>query len=287
MNGMQMQQRINAELSDMTRAEKKVARAILSDYPTAGLLPVAKLAGLSNVSAPSVLKFVRRLGFERYLEFQGHLLNELSQKNLSMPERYDEAFAGLEGHNLVRHIARSYQDNLAASLVKIPVAEFDLATQLLSNPKSRVTCTGGRLTDSLAKYLASRLHELRPNTRHSEIVHGRCNEHILDINNKDIVVVFDAWRYQKDTVGFAGEADKNGAKIVLITDSDLSPIASVATCVLPVEIQVASFSYSILNMFALVELLIVGVTEKLGKEARSRVKQMMDMRTSLVHSESL
>lgn len=269
---------INAELSDMTRAEKKVARVILSDYPTAGLLPVAKLAELSDVSAPTVLRFVKRLGFERYLEFQSSLLNELSKKKLSMAEWHEEKYAGLEGHNLICHIARSYQDNLAASLTKLPTAEFDLAIQILCNLKSRVTCTGGRFTDNLAKYLALRLHELRPDIRFSETVHGWRNQHAMDINNKDIIVVLDVRPYQKDTIEFARQADKNGAKIILITDPGLSPIASIANCVLPVEIEGPTFLDSTLNITALAELLIVGVSENLGEEAKQRIKKLQDMR---------
>lgn len=286
MNGMLMQQRINAELPGMSRAEKKVARALLSDYPSAGLLPVAKLAGLSDVSAPSVLKFVRRLGFERYLEFQGRLLNELSQKNPPAQERHEETFAELEGHNPVRHIARSYGDNLVTSLAKIPVAELDHSIQLLSNLKLRVTCTGGRFTEYLAKHLSMCLHQLRPGVRYSETDYGCRNEHIPDINNKDALVVIDVWQYQKDTVNFAREAGRKGAKIILITDPELSPIASTATCVLPVETRRASSSFFNLNISALVELLIAGVSEKLGKEAKDRKKRMMDMRLSLVHVEN-
>ena len=276
---------INAELSDMTRAEKKVARAILSDYPTAGLLPVAKLAELSDVSAPTVLKFVRKLGFEKYLDFQGRLLTELSRRNSSFPEQHEDVVSCLEGHSLARNLAQSYQDNLVASLAKIPPAEFDLAIQLLSDQKSRITCTGGRFTDSLARYLALRLHELRPGVMIYNSVYNLRNDNVLDITNKDIVVVFDVWRYQKDTVEFAREASKKGAKIILITDPDFSPIASTATCVLPVAALDASSAYSNLSLSALVEILLVGVTGKLGKKAKSRVKQMMDIRLSLIHKD--
>ena len=277
---------INDELSDMTRAEKKVARAILSDYPTAGLLPVARLAELSDVSAPSVLKFVRRLGFGKYLEFQGQLLNEMSQRKTLFSEQLEDGVSCFEGHNLTRELAQSYQHNLVASLAKLPPAELDLAIQLLSDMKSRITCTGGRFTDSLAKYLALRLHELRPGVMIHNSVHNLRNDNVLDINNKDIVVVFDVWRHQKDTVEFAREASKKGARTILITDPDFSPIASCATCVLPVAARSAASVYSNLNMSALVELLIVGVTGKLGKKATSRMKQMMDIRSSLIHNES-
>ena len=262
----------------MTPAEKRVARVVLSDYPSAGLFPIAKLAELSHVSGPTVLRFVKRLGFDGYLDFQSRLLGELSQRKSSFPELYEDNIAGLKNHKLIQHVTQLHQNKLVASLTKLPTAEFDHTIKLLSNLKSRLMCTGGRFTGFLARYLALRLHEIRPGVRFSEIFHELRNEHLLDINNKDIVVVFDVRRYQKDTVEFAGAAHKNGAKIILLTDPDLSPIASIATCVLPVEVEGPSVYASTLNIMAVVELLILGVAENLGETAKARIKKLEDMR---------
>lgn len=277
---------ISEGMSIMTSAEKKVARIVLSDYPSAGLLPIAKLADLSNVSGPTVLRFIKRLDFDGYLEFQNRLLGELSQRKLSFLELYDERITGLKDHKLIQRFVQLHQDKLVASLTKLPIAEFDQTIKILSNPKVRVMCIGGRFTDFLAKYLASHLHELRPAIRFSENTHTWRNEQLLDINNKDVVVVFDVRRYQKDTVEFARKAHKNGAKIILVTDPYLSPVSSIATCVMPVEVEGPSAFDSTLNILALVELIIAGVVEILGEKARARIKNLEDMRIPFEYTES-
>ena len=268
----------------MTPAEKKVARTVLSDYPSAGLLSIAKLAELSHVSGPTVLRFVKRLGFEGYLEFQSRLLGELSQRKPSFPDLYEDRIRGVKDQNLIQYFIETHQKKLAGSLTKLPTAEFEHAIQLISNLKSRVTCTGGRFTDFLARYLASHLHELRPGIRFSDTFLERRNEHILDFNNKDIIVVFDVSRYQKDTLVFANGANKNGAKIILLTDPYLSPIASIATCVLPVKAESLSTFESALNIMALTELLVLGVAQALGDKANARRNKLKDLRQPSEHT---
>ena len=61
----------------LTRSDLKVARALLSNYPAAGLNTVAHLAQVAGVSGPTVVRFVARLGFEGYPDFQQALLAEV------------------------------------------------------------------------------------------------------------------------------------------------------------------------------------------------------------------
>ena len=270
----------------MTASEKRVARIVLSDYPSAGLLPITKLAELSHVSGTTVLRFVKRLGFEGYLEFQSRLIGELSERKLSFLDLYEEKITGLKDHKLIQRFVQLHRDKLVTSLTNLPVAEFDQTIKILSNPKLRVMCIGGRFTDYHAKYLASHLHELRPSIRFTEDSHIWRNEQLLDFSKKDVVVIFDVRRYQKDTVEFARKAHKKGAKIILVTDPYLSPVASIAACVLPVEVEGPSAFDSTLNIMALVELLITGVVEILGEKARARIKNLEEIRIPFEYTES-
>ena len=285
MNDKLLMHHVSERMSVMTSSEKKVARILLSDYPSSGLLPIAKLAELSHVSGPTVLRFIKRLGFDGFQEFQNRLLREISQRKLSFLDLYETRRTGLKDHELIESFVRLHQEKLVASLSRLPTAEFDQTIEMLSNLKLKVTCLGGRFTDFIAQYLALHLHELRPNTRFSENNHTWRNEQLLDIGAKDIVVVFDVRRYQRDTVEFAAKAHKKGAKVILVTDPYLSPIAAMATCVLPVEVESLSAFDSTLNIMALVELLIAGVVESLGEKARERIRALEEMRVPFEYVE--
>ena len=61
----------------LTARERKAAQMLLANYPTAGLAPVAEFAERAQVSAPTVLRFVAKLGFLGYPDFQRQLREEL------------------------------------------------------------------------------------------------------------------------------------------------------------------------------------------------------------------
>ena len=64
-------------LPRLTARERKAAQMLLSNYPTTGLAPVAEFAERAQVSAPTVLRFVAKLGFQGYPDFQRQLREEL------------------------------------------------------------------------------------------------------------------------------------------------------------------------------------------------------------------
>ena len=265
---------ISSELSVMTRAEKRVARVVLSDYPSAGLLSVAKLAKLSSVSGPTVLRFTQRLGFSAYLDFQQRLLAELSQRKSNTYDLRKDGIGGVRDEGLIQGLVRSYQDKLLYSLNRLPIPEFERAVELLSSPKSRITCTGGSYTDFLAQYLELRLYELRRGVKFSRTVRAIGSKYALDFNRQDVVVAVDIRRYQDDMVDFVRQADAKGAEIILITDPGLSPIAAIADCVLPVEVEGPPLFDSVINAVALMELLLSCVAEALGEKAQNRRKKL-------------
>src|SRR5215217_530367 len=69
---------------ELTGAEKKVARVLLDAYPIAGLETIAELSERAYVSAPSVVRFVKKLGFDSYPDFQRALREEI-QARISSP----------------------------------------------------------------------------------------------------------------------------------------------------------------------------------------------------------
>ncbi len=61
---------IRQKLGTLSPAERKVARVILAGYPAAGFETVAVLAERAAVSAPTVIRFVNRLGYQGFPDFQ-------------------------------------------------------------------------------------------------------------------------------------------------------------------------------------------------------------------------
>src|SRR6476661_1671246 len=75
---------VRQRLDSLSPAERKLARVLLASYPIAGLESVARFAERAGVSPPTVTRFIIKLGFRGYPEFQESLRHEV-QARLSSP----------------------------------------------------------------------------------------------------------------------------------------------------------------------------------------------------------
>ncbi|MDT8854663.1 hypothetical protein RNZ50_06375 [Paracoccaceae bacterium Fryx2] len=88
-SAMSIQDQVRRELAEFTDAERRVARALLGEYPMAGLETVARLARRAGTSGPTILRFVGRLGFDNHAAFQDALRSEIQARLQSPLARYD------------------------------------------------------------------------------------------------------------------------------------------------------------------------------------------------------
>jgi DNA-binding MurR/RpiR family transcriptional regulator len=78
---------IRAHMDQLRPAERRVARALLANYPGAGLSTAAELADVASVSSPTVVRFAARLGLDGYTDLQARLLVELDARRASPVSR--------------------------------------------------------------------------------------------------------------------------------------------------------------------------------------------------------
>jgi DNA-binding MurR/RpiR family transcriptional regulator len=238
----------------LSPAEKRVSRALLADYPVAGLEPVNRLADRANVSAPTVLRLLSKLGIGSY-----------------PATMYGEAAGDAQEKGAVDHSQRVIEQGIATTFSGLAMEDFEAIVTLLTNTKRRVWTTGGRFSRLLAEYLSMHLRHLRPNVTHVPTSQQERAFALLDIGAKDVVVVFDYRRYQESTVAFMEQAKAQKAATVLITDPWLSPAARHSDYLLSNAVVAASPFDSITPGFALVETLIASLVEALGSDPVDRV----------------
>lgn len=265
-------ERIRVSMPGLPATERRVARALLSHYPAAGLEPAVKLAERAGASAPTVTRYIARLGFSGYREFQQTLRDEMTERAASpmtQPFRYtaDSPVAGLLGD-----VGEVNSRLLAECFASLPTDEFHGAVDLLVDPRRRVLAVGGRFSRVMADFLDLHLRMLRDQTRALGAHRDDPAIVLLDLGRRDVVVVFDFRRYQHDVLEFARRARSQGAKVVLVTDLWLSPIAEFADLVLPLHTESGSPFDSLVPAAALVETLAMAVLARLGEDARSRLR---------------
>ncbi|MFC6356842.1 MurR/RpiR family transcriptional regulator [Luethyella okanaganae] len=260
-----------ALLHELSRAERQVARALLADYPSAGLSTVAGLAEQAKVSAPTVLRFAQRLGFGGFTELQVALREELTHRSSGPLARLlATAEAGSTLDILVRR-ARDQAEGTVASLTRIPASSLDAAVELLADTSKRILLTGGRFSYLVAYHLGLHLEQIRPGVRLLDAPQGAGLGSLIDLSRRDVLVLCDFHRFQRSAQEIALAAKRKGTPIIVITDELASPVAPHAEVVLAVSSDAASPYKSMTAAFLLTELLIPFVMERLGEPARTRL----------------
>ncbi len=149
-------ERIREDMHRFTTTERKAAHALLANYPVAGLETVAEFAKRAAVSAPTVLRFVGRLGYSSYPDFQRSLRDELDKQGQSplMKARFATPESPVGPYE---RFADTLVQNLAETFKHLPMAEFEAVADALSDRKRRIAIGGGRFTDSIARTMAVHL----------------------------------------------------------------------------------------------------------------------------------
>ena len=265
-------ERLRLRLGELTHAERKVARALMADYPVGGLDPVAKLAAAAGVSPPTVIRLVAKLEFDGYAEFQQSLKSEVSVR-LSSPLRMHAERPGARRGGTLPRSGRLLCDGIRSSFAHLPPAEFEQAVQLLADSRRSVTLAGGRFSTMLAEYLATHLRILRPRVQVLSAAGPDRVSALLDVGRRDVFVAFDYRRYQHDTVRLALTAKQQGAVLVAFTDPYLSPLAARADVILTSSVQSPSPFDALTPAMALVETIIAALVDQLGDAPRARMER--------------
>src|SRR3977135_1832359 len=85
---------VRQRLDTLSPAERKLARVLLASFPIAGLESVARFAERAGVSPPTVTRFITKLGFRGYPEFQEVIRHEVQARLSSPLARYRDETPG-------------------------------------------------------------------------------------------------------------------------------------------------------------------------------------------------
>lgn len=258
----------------MTPAERKVARALLATYPTAGLESLPQLAEGAGVTGPTVLRFVRKIGFDGYPAFQRSLRREVQARTEGLPSLYATKGA-TQDDDVLRQSQEAFIRALDATLTsKALEEELAPVVTLLTDPKRRIWFVGGRFSQLAASYLCIQLRMLRPGCAMIGEAPDRRMLDSLEVTRKDVLCLFDYRRYQPDTIAAGRMAAERGGTVVVFTDPWLSPAVEHARHVLISHADSSSPFDSLLGAFALTELITAKTVAALGAAGQARVAEL-------------
>lgn len=277
MSSQTIAEKLREQSTRFTRAERQLVDIILKNYPVSGLGSITSLADTAGVSTPTVGRLVQKLGFTGFPDFQANLRAELDEK-ISGPIAKRERWVNNapEGHILNR-FTEAVIENISHSLGDIDPQIFDDACTLLSDSNQKLFVVGGRITRTLADYFFLHMQVIRKGVTHISSSSNAWAHYLLDINEGDVVVIFDIRRYENSTLRLAEMAKERGAKVVLFTDQWGSPISVNADYCFNSQIVVPSAWDSNVTVMLLAEIFIAEVQERHWDTTKSRMEELENM----------
>ena len=162
---MQIRSVIEQKSDQFTPAERQLVSVLLAEYPFSGLLPIQELSQRARISAPSISRFVTKLGCAGFQEFQQMLVKELREGNRSPIDLKRRNSAIYDKAPLASYLARveALNSELQGRVSQI---QFDRLCDLLSDPKRSIYAVGGRMSDSISDFFARHMRQIRNNVFH-------------------------------------------------------------------------------------------------------------------------
>ena len=269
---------VRQRLNSLSPAERKLARVLLASYPIAGLESVARFAERAHVSPPTVTRFITKLGFRGYPEFQETLRHEVQARLSSPLTRYRNEPPAQGSSSALVDALDVASNNLKATLGVLSHRDVNESVELLSDVRHRVMVLGGRMSAPLARYLAGQLHLLRPGIGLVDVERSAPAQQLIDMRKGDVLVVFDYRRYQADTIESARVGSLQGCHVILFTDPWLSPASAFARQVIVTSGDMVGPFDSLVGAMAVVEGVVAAVLSRLGPRAQSRMETLERLR---------
>ncbi|SFH48960.1 DNA-binding transcriptional regulator, MurR/RpiR family, contains HTH and SIS domains [Tindallia magadiensis] len=258
---------IQKQFPKLSKGQKRIAQFIIENYEKAAFMTASKLGMETSVSESTVVRFANNLGFEGYPQLQ-RALQDIIKTKLTTVQRVDMGKEYSTDLEIVERIMKSDMDNMRNTIDMINAAKIETVIDMILNAE-RIYVLGLRSSKSLADFLGFYLGLILGNV--VLVGHGISDiyEQMLRISDKDLLIGLSFPRYSSRSIEVTRYAKEQGAKIVAITDSEISPIANMADEYLTAKSNMASFVDSLVAPLSLLNALIVAI----GMREKSDIKE--------------
>lgn len=253
---------IQVKFPRLSKGQKLIAEFILKHYDKAAFMTAAKLGDSVGVSESTVVRFANELGYSGYPKLQ-KALQELIKTKLTTVQRIEISSDFLSEETILKNVLKADMDNIRATLEKLNNDSFEEVVDKILSAK-KIYIMGLRSSTTLAEFLGFYLNLILDNVR--VVTYGISDifEQMLRLDDNDLFIGIGFPRYSTRTVEALKYAKSNGASVVAITDSLLSPLAADADITLMAQSNMASFVDSLVAPLSVINALIlaVGLKEK-------------------------
>lgn len=264
---------IQENMTSFSKGQKLIANYILQSYDKAAFMTASKLGKTVNVSESTVVRFASELGFDGYPSMQ-KTLQEMIRNKLTAIQRVEVSKERIGNQDVMTMVMQSDIEKIRMTLDETDQVSFNQAVAAIANAK-RIYVLGVRSASVLANFISFYFRFMFDNlvsvdtSSISEVF-----EQIVHISADDVFIGLSFPRYSKRTIKAMQYAKDQGAKVVAITDSKVSPLTKIADVSLLAKSDMASFVDSLVAPLSLVNALIVAISREKAVHLESSLNRL-------------
>ena len=264
---------IQGHMSGFSKGKKRIGQFILENYDKAAFMTAAKLGETVNISESTVVRFAADLGYDGYPAMQ-KALQEMIRSKLTSVQRIEVSNDRLGDQDILATVVQSDIEKLRMSLDGIDREEFSSVVDAIVHAKN-IYILGVRSAAALSDFLTFYFNMMFSNVRQVKTtLASEMFEQLLRVGPGDVVIGISFPRYSTRTVRGMEFARDQGATVVAITDSELSPLYDTAVHRLLTKSDMASFVDSLVAPLSVINALIVAVGRKRATEVTETFERL-------------
>ncbi|AJR08110.1 transcriptional regulator HexR [Photobacterium gaetbulicola] len=267
-------EKIQKNLDNFSKSERKVAEVILASPQTAIHSSIATLAKMADVSEPTVNRFCRRLDTKGFPDFKLHLAQSLANGTPYVNRNVEED----DGPDA--YTSKIFESTMACLDVaknSLDPMQVNRAVDLLTQAK-KISFFGLGASASVAHDAQNKFFRFNiPIVCFDDIVMQRMS--VINCSDGDVVVMISHTGRTKSLVEVARMARENGATVIGITakDSPLDRECSISICLdVPEDTDVYMPMASRVVQMTVIDVLATGFTLRRGAGFRENLKRVKE-----------
>jgi DNA-binding MurR/RpiR family transcriptional regulator len=259
--------RLKAGFEGLSPQLKEAARWVIDHPADVALLSLREQARRAGIPPSTLTRLAQRLGLKGYEGVRKLYAEAMRQRPENYRGRAEELLVRRDSEGdsaLVQDIFAALTQHLQQLALPDAIERFTAAADRIASAK-RVFCLGMRSSFAVA-YIFHYVRSLFGSN--SILVDGSGGSGIdalRTIDDDDVLLAISVKRYVRHTIESAKFAKALGARVIALTDSELSPLVSIADEAILVHTETPSFFHSMAPAFAAAECLAALVAARRGR----------------------
>lgn len=267
--------RIKKNQNKFSANDRKVADYLVYSYPGGLLETASEMAKELNISISTVTRFFPKIGFKSIKEAQKEFRHDYDYLKNSPLDRFHQKKVESDAGDTLLDKTRDLDiSNIQETFQGIDGSEIEKFVEYVCQEDKTIYIVGGRKMSGVSHYLSIQLKSLHPRVIEVNTDPSMIADSVVNVQGGDTLILFDFRRYMKVSKRLISVFNKVDGRIVVITDSPISPCVGSADAMFQVKTKGASIFDSYTAVYFLINALLAEVTLRYGKKVKQKYEKL-------------